>query len=134
MGILLSEAKRAMYLHSKARVAKDECHRVVKPGTQISQITDAAALLLSVNLYGPPHITKAHMTKGKVTGILVKPYFGGCVSIYLKTGKIIIDGNAQAKTKLVKMLGGISVACTAMASVSTELPLVDAMRATLTSL
>lgn len=77
VGVLLSEAKTATFFHSKARIANDECHRVVKAGTRISEVTDAAALLLSVSLYGPPHITKAHLTKGRVTRILVKPNFGG---------------------------------------------------------
>ena len=130
---LLDQAKTAQYLRSKASIAADECHRVVKPGTKISQVTDAAALLLSANLYGPPHVTKAHMTKGKVTGILVKPNFGGSVSLYLRTGKIIVDGNSQARTKLVKLLDSISVSCTALAKVGAELPSVDAVRATLTS-
>ena len=130
---LLNQAKTAQYLRSKASIAADECHRVVRPGTKISQVTDAAALLLSVNLYGPPHVTKAHMTKGKVTGILVKPNFGGSVSLYLRTGKIIVDGNSQARTKLVKLLDSISVSCTSLANVGAELPSVDAVRATLSS-
>lgn len=134
VGTLLDKAKTACYLNSRAKVAADDCHRVVKSGTKISEITDAASLLLSVNLYGPPHVTKAHMNKGKVTGILVKPNFGGSVSIYLRTGKIIVDGNAQTKAKLVNLLSGISAPASASASVSAELPSVEAVRAKLPSM
>ena len=105
----------------------------MRPGTKISQVTDAAALLLSVNLYGPPHVTKAHMTKGKVTGILVKPNFGGSVSLYLRTGKIIADGISQARTKVVKLLDSISASSTSVANVGAELPFADAVRAMLSS-
>ena len=104
----------------------------MRPGTQISQVTDAAALLPAVNLYGPPHVTKAHMTKVKVTGIL-KPNFGGSVSLYLRTGKIIADGISQARTKLVKLLDSISASCTSVANVGAELPSADAVRATSSS-
>ena len=55
------------------------------------------------------------------------------MSLYLRTGKIIVDGNSQARTKLVKLLDSISVSCTALAKVGAELPSVDAVRATLTS-
>ena len=71
----------------KHQLRRMNFHRVVKPGTKISQVPDAAALLLSVNLYSTPHVTKAHMTRGKVTGTLVKPKFGGSVSLYLRTNR-----------------------------------------------
>ena len=60
--------------------------------------------------------------------ILVKPSFGGCVSIYIKTGKIVVDGSVSVKKKLIFILSPVSIPASSVATMGHGLPSVADVR------
>ncbi|CAE7029171.1 unnamed protein product [Symbiodinium natans] len=128
---LLSQGRKAVYLERLRKAEDMQCQRVVKAGLPVKDITDIATILYEAGLYGPPHFTKAHKSRGTLTGILVKPQFGGCVSIYAKTGKIIVDGSANAKRRIIGMLSTVSCPAQSATCIDDELPTVHAVKARL---
>ena len=56
---LMDKSWKAAFLHEHKLAQAEQCNRIIKSGLPVNEVTDLAALLLSVALYGPPHYTKA---------------------------------------------------------------------------
>ena len=88
--------------------SQDEFQRHVSDGQPMRNIEDLAMFLAGVKLYGHPHSSKLIMSRGKPCGICVQPSFGGSLSVYVKTGKINIQGPLHARSTLLSMVQSVS--------------------------
>ena len=88
--------------------AQEEFQRFVSDGSPVGCIEDVALFLMKMGLYGPPHNVKLIQSRGKSCGICVQPSFGGSLSVYIRTGKVNVQGPFHSKCRLLNMLKPVS--------------------------
>ncbi|CAE7553337.1 unnamed protein product [Symbiodinium sp. CCMP2592] len=89
----------------KAEVSdEEEFHRFISDGSPVRDLEELAMFLMKLNLYGQPHNIRLIQSRGKPCGILVQPNWGGSLSVYLKSGKMNLQGPLHARHRLLSLV------------------------------
>ena len=84
--------------------AEEEYRRFISDSSPLRDLDELATFLMKFDLYGPPHNIRLIQSRGKPCGILVQPCWGRSLGVYLKTGKMNLQGPLHARSRMLNLV------------------------------